>query len=217
MKKYSGAIFDLDGTLLNTIADIGGSANLVLAAHGFPTYDMAAYKLFVGRGFMNLLRRACPADTPEEMYPDLLEELLTVYAEHYMDQTVPYPGMTELVNHLHQAGIPVAVNSNKYQPYTQALVEKHFPGISFVEVIGQGGSFPNKPDPAAAAHIATRMGLSPDQVLYIGDSDTDMQTGHNAGMDTVGCVWGFRGAKELAENHATYLAETAEDIRKLFF
>ena len=215
MKTYRAAIFDLDGTLLDTIADIGFSANLILAENDQPTYDLPTYKKFVGRGFMNLLHRAFPADTPEEKFPALLERLLQVYDEHFMDQTVPYPGMVELVDQLHAAGIPVAVNSNKRDQYTKALIAKNFPGIPFVDVIGEGADFPRKPKPDGALHIAAQMGLTPDQILYVGDSDTDMQTGHNAGMDTVGCAWGFRGEEELRENGATYIAYTAEDIRKL--
>ena len=216
MKTYRAAIFDLDGTLLDTIADIGFSANLVLEQHGHSTYDLPTYKQFVGRGFMNLLHRAFPADTPEELFPELLEQLLQVYDEHFMDNTQPYPGMVELVNGLHAAGISVAVNSNKRDPYTKALIAKHFPGIPFVDVIGEGADFPRKPKPDGALYIASRMDLSPDQVLYVGDSDTDMQTGHTAGMDTVGCAWGFRGEQELRDNDATYIAHTAEDIRRLF-
>lgn len=216
MKTYRAAIFDLDGTLLNTIADIGHSANLVLTKYGHPTYDLASYKKFVGRGFLNLLHRAFPADTPEELFPELLECMLQTYRQHFMDQTTPYPGMVDLVNSLHAAGIPVAVNSNKRDQYTKALIAKHFPGIPFVDVIGEGADFPRKPKPDGAWHIAELMGLAPEQILYIGDSDTDMQTGHNAGMDTVGCAWGFRGEQELRDNGATYIAHTAEDIRKLF-
>lgn len=216
MKTYRAAIFDLDGTLLNTIADIGFSANQVLSEEGLPTYDLPTYKKFVGRGFMNLLHRAFPADTPEERFPALLDRLFQVYDQHFMDETAPYPGMVDLVNSLHAAGIPVAVNTNKRDPYSKALIAKNFPGIPFVDVVGEGANFPRKPKPDGALHIAGLMGLSPDQILYIGDSDTDMQTGHNAGMDTVGCAWGFRGEQELRDNGATYIAHTAEDIRKLF-
>ena len=216
MKQYRGAIFDLDGTLLDTIADIGNSANLVLTQYGHPTYDLPAYKRFVGRGFLHLLKQAFPADTPEEQFPEILDCMLQTYDVHYMDHTVPYPGMVELVNRLHAAGIPVAVNSNKRDQYTKSLIAKNFPGIPFADVIGEGAAFPRKPKPDGALHIAQLMGLSPDQILYIGDSDTDMQTGHAAGMDTVGCAWGFRGEQELRENGATYIAHTAEDIGALF-
>lgn len=216
MKKYLGAIFDLDGTLLNTIADIGCSANLVLEKYGHPGHDLATYKTFVGRGFMDLMHRSFPADTPEEQFPEILECMLQIYSEHFMDHTSPYDGMAELVTWLHQAGIPVAVNSNKRDSYTKQLIAKNFPGIPFVDVVGEGGSFPRKPKPDGALHIASLMGLEPSQILYIGDSGTDIDTGKNAGMDTVGCLWGFRGEKELTEHNATYLAATAGDIQKLF-
>ena len=216
MNTYRGVIFDLDGTLLDTIADIGYSANQVLAENGQPTYDLPTYKKFVGRGFMNLLHRAFPADTPEEQFPALLERLLQVYDEHFMDQTVPYPGMVDLVGALHAAGIPVAVNSNKRDQYTKALIAKNFPGIPFVDVIGEGADFPRKPKPDGALHIAAKMGLAPEQILYVGDSDTDMQTGHNAGMDCAGVTWGFRTAADLEENGADYLIDTAEELLSLF-
>lgn len=216
MKPYRGAIFDLDGTLLNTIADIGHSVDLVLAQYGHPGHDLATYKTFVGRGFMDLLHRAFPADTPEELFPEILECMLQTYSQHFMDETTPYEGMVALVNELHAAGIPVAVNSNKRDLYTKKLIAKHFPGIPFVDVIGEGAAFPRKPKPDGALYIASLMKLEPAQILYIGDSGTDMDTGKNAGMDTVGCLWGFRGKKELTEHQATYLAATAEDIRKLF-
>ena len=216
MKIYRGAIFDLDGTLLNTIADIATSANLVLSEYGHPGHDYAAYKTFVGRGFLDLLHRCFPADTPEEQFPEILERMLFHYGIHYMDQTVPYEGIPQLLEHLQRSGIAVAVNSNKRDLYTKKLIAAHFPGISFTAVTGEGCGFPRKPQPDAALDIARRMNLPPSEILYIGDSGTDMDTGKNAGMDTAGCLWGFRGENELKEHCAVYLLKTAKEVAPLF-
>ncbi len=216
MKTYRGAIFDLDGTLLNTIADIAASANLVLSEYGHPGHDDATYKTFVGRGFMDLLHRCFPADTPEEQFPKILDRMLFHYGCHYMERTVPYEGIPQLLTRLQQAGIAVAVNSNKRDLYTKKLIAAHFPAISFVSVTGEGCGFPRKPQPDAALHIARLMNLSPSEILYIGDSGTDMDTGKNAGMDTAGCLWGFRGETELREHSAVYLLKKAEEAAPLF-
>ncbi|MCI8401622.1 MAG: HAD family hydrolase [Lachnospiraceae bacterium] len=216
MNIYRGAIFDLDGTLLDTVADIAASANLVLAEYGHPGHDISAYKTFVGRGFMDLLHRAFPAGTPEEEFPRILDRMLFHYGEHYMDRTAPYEGIPQLLSKLQNAGILLAVNSNKRDLYTKKLITAHFPLIRFVEVLGEGGDFPRKPKPDGALHIAGLMNLKPEQILYIGDSGTDMDTGHNAGMDTLGCLWGFRGEKELREHSAAYLAASADDIAQQF-
>ena len=216
MKNYRGAIFDLDGTLMNTLADIGGSANMVLAEYGCPTYDISAYRKFVGRGFLDLMHRIFPQDTPKEKFPELLDRMLYYYGEHYMDHSVPYEGIPALLSSLTSQGIPVAVNSNKRHLYSEKLVRRSFPDIPFVEIIGEGCGYPRKPQPDAALHIAKTMGVAPDEILYIGDSSTDMDTGHNAGMDTVGCLWGFRTREELAAHGAVYLAASAEDLKKLF-
>ena len=209
-------VTDLDGTLLNTIADIAASANLVLSEYGHPGHDDATYKTFVGRGFMDLLHRCFPADTPEEQFPKILDRMLFHYGCHYMERTVPYEGIPQLLTRLQQAGIAVAVNSNKRDLYTKKLIAAHFPAISFTSVTGEGCGFPRKPQPDAALHIARLMNLSPSEILYIGDSGTDMDTGKNAGMDTAGCLWGFRGETELREHSAVYLLKKAEEAAPLF-
>lgn len=216
MKTYRGVIFDLDGTLLDTIADIADSANRLLAEYGFPGHDYAAYKTFVGRGFMDLLYSCFPAETPKEQFPAILERMLAVYDDHYLDKTVPYPGIPQLLQKLQKAGIALAVNSNKRDLYTKKLVATLLPKIEFIEILGEGNGFPRKPKPDGALHIAGMMNLSPEQVLYVGDTGTDMDTGKNAGMDTVGCLWGFRGEKELKEHGAVYLASSAQEIEQLF-
>ena len=216
MKKYRGAIFDVDGTLLDTIADIGNSANLVLQKYHCPTHPIEAYKKFVGQGLFNTLRRAFPAGTPEEQLHEIHQCMLEIYADHYMDDTQPYPGMAELVTRMHESGILLGVNSNKTHLYTANLIKALFPHIPFVDVIGEGEAYPRKPDPAAALHIAEQMALDPSEILYIGDTGTDVDTAKNAGMDSVGCIWGFHGEEELRKHGATYLIHEVEEIAQFF-
>ncbi len=161
---------------------------------------------------MTLMRRCFPKDTPESEFPAILDRMLYHYSKHYLDETAPYPDIPDLLGRLNRAGILLCVNSNKKDAYTKALIKKSFPHISFVEVLGETDRFPRKPQPDAALHLASCMGLDPGRVLYVGDSGVDIDTGHNAGMNTIGCLWGFRGKKELTEHGAMYLAANADDI-----
>lgn len=216
MKQYKGIIFDLDGTLLNTIDDLTDSVNQVMEMYGFTTYGTEECKKMVGNGFRNLLKRALPNEKQEDeiLLDDAVEQFSKFYHKQYLNKTVPYQGILELINELVKRGIPLAVNSNKRGDYTTALIEKFFVHVPFIAVYGEREKegIPKKPDPTAALEIAGLMGLLPEDILYIGDSKTDMETGSNAGMDTVGVAWGFRGRKELEENHASFIAERPEDI-----
>lgn len=214
MTKYKGIIFDLDGTLLNTINDLANSVNEVMEHYEFPTHDCQAYKLKIGRGFKNLIQRSVPENMRdnEEFLQEAVDLFVKIYDRRYKECTVPYDGIPELIEQLHKRGIPLAVNSNKRTDYTNALVEKFFSHIPFVAVYGEREGIPKKPNPAAALEIAEIMKLSPEEILYIGDSKTDMETGNNAGMDTVGVDWGFRGRKELEANGGTYIVERPEEI-----
>ncbi len=215
MKKYSGIIFDLDGTLLDTAADLGHSANLVLEEFGQPLHSMEDYRRFVGNGLVNLMRQCFPAGTPDEEFPAIMESMYRQYDLHYMDETAPYPGIVSLLSQLQNAGFCMCVNSNKKESYTKSLVSKCFPGINFTDVLGENDRFPRKPDPSAALYLASQMNLSPEAVIYIGDSGIDIDTAHNAGMDCAGCLWGFRGETELKAHEADYIVSCAEDILKI--
>lgn len=216
MKKYKGIIFDLDGTLLDTIEDLTDSVNDVMELYHFPKHDTAACKMMVGNGFRKLITRALPEEKQkdEKFIDEAQENFAKAYHKRYLNKTIPYEGILKLINELHTKGILVAINSNKRGDYTNALANKFFDVNKMVAVYGERESegIPKKPDPAAALEIAKQMKLQINEVLYIGDSKTDMQTGQNAGMDTIGVSWGFRGAKELEENHATYIVEKPEDI-----
>lgn len=216
MRKYKGIIFDLDGTLLDTIEDLTDSVNDVMEFYHFPKHDVQTCKMMVGNGFRKLITRALPKDkqSDEKFIDEALAYFAEAYHKRYLNKTMPYDGILDLIHTLEQKGIKVAINSNKRSDYTNALANKFFETDLMTAVYGERESegIPKKPDPAAALEIADKMQLSVDAVLYVGDSKTDMQTGQNAGMDTIGVAWGFRGADELREHHATYIVETPEDI-----
>lgn len=218
MKTYKGIIFDLDGTLLDTIEDLKDSVNDVMKIYGWKEHDTKACKMMVGNGFRKLITRALPEEKQknEEFIDEAVEKFSDAYHKRYLNKTVPYEGILKLLETLEKKGIKVAVNSNKRGDYTSALVDKYFSHIEWTAIYGEREKegIPKKPDPTAALEIAEEMGLQKEEVVYIGDSKTDMQTGQNAGMDTIGVSWGFRGRKELEENHATYIVDDPEDILK---
>lgn len=218
-KTYKGVIFDLDGTLLDTIEDLTDSINAALQDLGHPTHSPEAVMQMVGNGFRNLLIRALP---PSHQSPQEIDDAVTRFANHYAllyaNKTEPYPGILSLVADLTDRGIPMGINSNKRHDYTCVLVEKWFPSIAFAGVYGEmeKQGIPKKPDPTAALAIASAMQLSPEDVLFVGDSRPDIETGHNAGMDCAAVTWGFRTAADLEANGADYLIETAEELLDLF-
>lgn len=216
-KQYKGIIFDLDGTLINTLEDLADSVNEALERMGYPVWPVEAYRFKVGRGFRNLMENSVPEDVREDdgVIGQMLEFFVEAYDRRYMDKSRPYDGIDGLLDELVKGGIFLAVNSNKRTDYTEKLIDKLFHRIPFVGVFGERAGVPKKPDPAGALELCERMGLEPEEVLYVGDSGTDMKTGKNAGMDTVGVGWGFRGFAELKENGAVYLAGTVQDILDL--
>lgn len=213
MKKL--LIFDLDGTLLDTVADLADACNRVLAEAGFPVYPQEQYRKFVGNGIAKLIERAIPAESHS---PELAEKLRLRFLEHYTANidtlTRPYPGIPELLARLHVQGVKLAVASNKFQQGTESLVAKFFPDIPFVAVLGQRTGIPVKPDPAIVREIIALAGVAPQETLYIGDSDVDMLTARNAGVDSVGVSWGFRGEKELLASGAGTIAHHPSEILK---
>lgn len=216
-KLYKGVIFDLDGTLIDTLADLAGSVNEALEKMGYPVWPVEAYRLKVGRGFRNLMENSVPEAVKEDdaVIDKMLQYFVEAYDRKYMEKSRPYEGIEEMLSRLVADGVLVAVNSNKRTDYTEKLIATIFPDIPFVGVFGERKGVPKKPDPASALELCRMMGLEPEQVLYVGDSSTDMKTGQNASMDTIGVVWGFRGYDELHESGAVYIAQTAEDILKI--
>lgn len=209
-------IFDLDGTLLDTLADIGDSVNLMLAEYGFPGHTTDDYRRFIGNGIQMLVTRALPIEgRSEEMVDACVRRARELYWENWNCKTRPYEGITELLDHLKKKGLPLAVLSNKPHDFTVRYVNAYFGQWDFKVVMGQNDHFPVKPDPASALDIARRMGLSPDTFLFVGDSSVDMKTATAAGMHAVGVAWGFKGPKELRQNGCQTLVDHPLEILPL--
>lgn len=215
MGQYKGIIFDLDGTLLDTIDDLGNSMNEVLKILKYPTYTRDEYKTKVGGGFKGLALNCLPSDIDEQTILETTKLFDEIYEKNYISKTKPYDGIMELLNELVSRGVVLAVNSNKRNYYTNILTDKFFSDISFVKAYGEREGIPRKPDPFTALEIIAEMGLNKDEVLYIGDTKTDMLTAKNAGIDSVGVLWGFRDHKELSKYGATYIVEKPEEILEM--
>lgn len=214
MKKL--VIFDLDGTLLNTIADLAAATNQALQYYGYPTHETEAYRLFVGNGINKLFERALPeGERTEENVLKIRSQFIPYYDEHNADLSRPYPGISELLKTLQQQGIMIAVASNKYQAATRKLIAHYFPEINFVEVLGQREGIPAKPDPSIVNEIMTKAGVKQEDILYVGDSNVDMQTAHHAGVTAIGVAWGFRPRTELEALHPAHIIEKAEELLPL--
>ena len=211
MKKL--VIFDLDGTLLDTIADLAESANHALKQLGYPTRDVETIRTFVGNGINKLLFRALPdEEKTEENMMRMRTHFVPYYDAHNADLSAPYPGIVALLEELQAKGLRMAVASNKYQEATVKLVKHYFPMIDFVEVLGQREGINVKPDPTIVFDILKKAGVSKEETLYVGDSGVDMQTAINAGVDAIGVTWGFRPRTELEDFHPMGLIDQAEEL-----
>lgn len=214
--KYKAAIFDLDGTLLDTIEDIGDSMNYVLAMKGYPIHGIEEYKYFVGDGIRNLVSRALPADKrDEDSVKAALAAMRDVYSKRWDVKTRPYPGITDMLDALTDNEIKLSVLSNKTDDITNMIIKKLLPLWSFYPVFGERRGVPKKPDPAGAFEIIRILGIKPGECLYIGDTGIDMKTAAAAGLYSVGVLWGFRNAEELVENGARTLISHPLDLLSL--
>ena len=195
-------IFDLDGTLLNTIADLAEAVNRALVACGFAEHSTDAYRFFVGDGVSKLFERALPPEARSaENIARIRTHFMPYYDAHNADLSRPYEGIVELLAELQSRGVKMAVASNKYQAATQKLVHHYFGDTEFVAVFGQREGVAIKPDPQIIYDVLEVAGVASEEVLYVGDSNVDMQTGPRAGVDTVGVSWGFRPREELAAHN----------------
>lgn len=222
--KYDILIFDLDGTLLNTLEDLANADNHALREFGLPELDLDTVRRYIGRGVRNLMMKSVygpdfeerfgkdPVD--EETFEEIFLSYRNYYSEHVNVMTHPYPGIPELVERLRGAGCRLAVLSNKYDRAVKDLIEAHFGG-AFEVVLGQREGIPKKPDPTAVREILEKLGADPDRTVYIGDSDVDVKTAANAGTGSIICTWGYRSRKELEEAGAEVFAEAPVDIWEL--
>lgn len=207
-------IFDLDGTLLNTLGDLRAATNHALEVRGLPPHSMEEIRQFIGNGIRLLICRAMPEGTPEAEIDAALDDFKAYYAAHIHDRTVPYDGIPQLLTALRKRGIQVAVLSNKIDSASQQLIEYFFPGKTDV-VFGEHVGVPRKPDPTSCRMVMQQLGVQPEQVLYVGDSGTDMQTAKNAGLYAVGVTWGFRSKEVLLEYGADILVHRPEQILQI--
>lgn len=209
-------IFDLDGTLLNTIDDLATSTNHALEYYGYPKHALSEYPFFVGNGITKLIERALPAEVrTATIIAKVREEFVRYYQQHKTDLSRVYPGITELLKALHQAGVKLAVASNKYHQGTVELIHHFFGEHLFDVVLGQRENIPTKPDPSIIYEILEQTKINPAHTLYIGDSGVDMQTALNSGITSIGVNWGFRPEEELKQNRACYIAKEVSDIAKI--
>ncbi|MFC1977539.1 HAD family hydrolase [Chloroflexota bacterium] len=215
--KYRGILFDLDGTLLNTLQDIADSANEALSHLGFPEHGVEAYKNFVGEGREVLAARALPAHHRDAATVSrLLEHMNEEYSNRWANNTLPYEGIPDLLDALTSRNIKMAILSNKAHDSTEIMVSEMLSQWHFEAVAGALPSVAKKPDSTAALRIAQQLGMHPVEFLYLGDSDIDMKTAIGAGMYPVGALWGFRSAEELLAGGAKTLIEHPSDLLPFF-
>ena len=214
---FSVVIFDLDGTLADTLEDIADNMNRVLAERGFSTHGYDAYRYYVGNGLYNLVARCLPENARTEALITLCHDrMIAEYHLNYINKTRLYDGIPELLDALSSKGIKLAVLSNKTDPLTQKICSVLLKNWKFEIVLGANDRFPRKPDPASALFISGQMGVAPAHVCYLGDSDVDMKTAVAAGFYPVGAGWGFRPKKELAENGAKHVIDHPVELMKIF-
>ena len=211
---YPYVIFDLDGTLLNTIDDLADAGNHVCRLHGWPVHSVEDFKRMVGNGIPKLVERFAPEGTGAPVLEQALGEFMAWYGVHKEDKTAPYPGMLQAVRQLKEAGVSVAVLSNKADEMAGPVVEGYYPK-SFPLVQGALPGVPTKPDPTLLHRLMERMGASQENTLFVGDSDVDIRTAKNGGLTSCGVLWGFRSRQELEREGADYLAATPEELLAL--
>lgn len=213
--RFETVVFDLDGTLLNTIRDLADAANFVCRAHGWPEHTVDEYRYFVGNGIPRLCQRFVPGSARDEAtQKQVLAQFSARYDAHKEDTTAPYPGIPEMLDALEAAGVRYGVLTNKEDSLAKGVMEHYFPG-RFKFVQGAVPGVPTKPDPTALRRLLARMGADPARTLFVGDSDVDIHTAHNAGLPGVGALWGFRTRQELEAAGANALAADPAELARI--
>ena len=214
-----GIIFDLDGTTIDTLQDIQDSLNKALQEYGFKPRTYDEVRKGVGTGYLNLVKYSIDKDIDQDKIIEIANRYLNIYSDNNDIKTKPFEGIKELLETLQDKGIKIAINSNKSDKNTKKLINKYFPGINFNMILGAQKDIKHKPDPQGALLILQNMNLSNEEVLYVGDSETDVQTGRNAKLKTVGCAWGYRGEEVLKKENSDFIiykaAELLDIINKL--
>ncbi len=209
-------IFDLDGTLINTLQDLANCCNHALQLHGFPTHETFAYKYFVGNGIDMLVERALPETHRQTAIIESVKtDFIAYYEQHAQDHTKPYTGIPELLIMLKEKGYLLSVASNKYHEATVPLVQHYFPTVGFDLILGHRSGRAAKPDPDIVLDTLNTLSVGPDDCFYVGDSSVDMITAVRAGVKAIGVTWGFRTEEELRENGANYIVHEPSQLLKI--
>ena len=211
MLMYKLVIFDLDGTLLNTLGDLAAAGNYALAQMGKPQHSVEAYKLFVGNGIPKLIERILPANSTDAEREETYRIFNEYYSAHKADRTVPYVGIKQLMERLNARDVTCVVNTNKAHEFSGELLRTAF-GDDIRDLIGFGAGFPAKPAPDAAEELCRRYGADKSEALYVGDSGVDMQTAAAAGLDACAVLWGFRSYEELSAFSPKHIVSNAEEL-----
>lgn len=210
--SYSSIIFDLDGTLLDTLQDIATTSNAVLARYGFPLHTKEEYRHFVGDGLTTLMERITPEGTGKQKIDECCTLFSRLYAKNWKNTCAPYNGIAEMLRALREKSFHLAVLSNKPHSFASIFVDEFFPGNIFSQVYGQRDGFAKKPDPEIALAIAKNMNSVPGETVFVGDTGVDIRTGKAAGMLTVGVTWGFRSITELKGHHADIIINSPMEL-----
>lgn len=206
-------VFDLDGTLANTLMDLANAINSALNHFKLPTYELEKYNKFVGNGIDNLITQVLGDKADDKvLHSDIRRYFDEYYPQHICDFTVPYDGMQQLLSKLAQSGVMTAVHSNKPHVYVPTILKKLYPDHEFKFVSGQQSCFERKPSPQALLYMMHELSVDPKDVLYVGDSDVDVITAHNAGVMVCGVSWGFRGAEELRSVGADFIVDNTDEL-----
>lgn len=209
--KYQLALFDMDGTVLDTLQDLADATNAVMRMHGYPTHSVEAVRQFVGNGARVLIEKALPTGTDEAKIHTVLGDFKEYYGKHSADATKPYDGVLECLRRLREAGVRTAVVSNKPDFAVKALAKQYFDGL-FDMAIGDREGVRKKPAPDSVLEVMAALGVLPAEAVYIGDSDVDVLTAKNAGIDGIFVDWGFRSAQVLSESGAAVIVSDPTQI-----